>query len=87
MARRLLTLTLTLTLDEDLVRDADDVKWPDGSTEYTATLDGLRTSVHHEALDHLASLDPVITNGPEFEYRGVDYEPGRTEGDVRDVGL
>jgi len=87
MARRQLTLTLTLTLDEDAVRAADDVKWPDGSTEYSALLDEVRTTVHHHVALALTGLDPQL-DPPEFEYRGVDYEPGHlTSGDVRDVGL
>ena len=60
MARRHIRLTLDITLDEDLCRDADQPYTPDGDTHYNAILDTLRTTVHHNTAVLLANYDPAL---------------------------
>lgn len=65
MARRHLTLTLTLTLDEDIVRDEDPVR-------YDHLLDTLRTATGHIAIVTLDDYDPIV-EPPEVTFHGVTY--------------
>ena len=77
MARRNLTLTLTFTLDEDLVRDHDIPIGPDGDSNYADSINLLRTTVHHQANLILEGLDPQL-DPPEVTYHGIDYNPTDT---------
>ena len=77
MARRNLTLTLTITLDEDAVRACDDFPTPDGDTPYTDSLNELRTTIQHHTGLILAPYDPHLGT-PEIHYRGLDYNTTTT---------
>lgn len=64
MARRHFTLTLTITLDEDICRDNEDA--------VTDDLDYLRTTASHEAGRILHKYDPHLDN-PTITYTGITY--------------
>lgn len=75
MARRHLKLTLTITLDEDLCRTAEDAITRldgDGDSPYTDSLNILRTAVQHHASIILGPFDPHLDN-PIIDYNGIDY--------------
>lgn len=65
MARRNLTLTMSITLDEDTVRDADPVV-------YTALLTSVLLRCREATLDALADFDPNVES-PEIVFHGVEY--------------
>ena len=72
MARRKLTLTLTITLDEDAVRADDQPASYDGDSRYSDSLNELRAAVQHHAAIILAPYDPHL-DIPEILYGGIDY--------------
>jgi hypothetical protein len=72
MARRHLTITMTVTIDEDLARDAQTPLAPDGHSHYDDVIDELRTTVHHETGRILAALDPDL-EAASVAYTGIDF--------------
>lgn len=72
MTRRHLTLTLTITLDEDLCRQDEDLPFPDGSTTIGELLNELRTIVSDETGRVLHAYDPHLDN-PTIEHTGITY--------------
>lgn len=60
MKRRTMTLTLAFTVDDDLMRVADSIHSPDGTTAFQDTIDILRTTVHLQAAQLLSPLDPAL---------------------------
>ena len=64
MTRRIITLTLAVEVDDALAKAADDVAWPDGSTEWSAALDLLRSEAHHGTLSVFQGFDPIVVDGP-----------------------
>lgn len=71
MARRHLTLTLNITLDEDLCRESED---PQALFNLTEDLDYLRTTISAEAGRILHHWDPHLSD-PELHRTGITYEP------------
>jgi hypothetical protein len=72
MARRHLTLTLTITLDEDLCRQHDQPSGPDGDSPYHDTIHTLRTTLQHHTAVILAPYNPELGN-PTVNQTGITY--------------
>jgi hypothetical protein len=73
MARRHLTLTLDITLDEDLCRDAETKVVGDGTNVLDDDLNYLRTTVAHETGRLLRGYD-VQHDNPRIDNCGITYK-------------
>jgi len=60
MNRRFLTLTVTISLDDDLCNAADTPAPAAGFSAYQDAIDAVRTTVAHDVAAQLAPLDPGI---------------------------
>jgi hypothetical protein len=83
MARRHLTITLPLTLDDDACRADDTPTAPDGDSRYSESIDLLRTAIQHHTAIILAPYDPEFgppdieyTSGTHVDHVHADYSDG-----------